>query len=257
MATIVLEKKPAVRIFSVLQFISPSRWYLNSLLRHYLVQTSAESFLDVGAGQLRNYLLFPDGYTGLALSRKQLWAGVRRNHHWITKAATPPSLFEWDCNKDFSFFGPFCFCACTATLLYLEDRLKSVQWMANTLKKGGSLLFDTPDKQAGASIASEISHDFENVYIIHYAHKELPHEPSQILTDVLGYERAEDVHTSDLTEDDISTLYGLAQREMRSDAAPDENTQMCVFAQNKLTEYAETPAPPFKLVKGVWCLDDT
>lgn len=250
----IVQTKPVVPLLKQLHFLSPSRNYLNSLVAYFVNEKAkAARVLDAGAGLLRNYELFSHGYSGIGLHREELWDGLARNKDLIEKA-TPPTLYELDLNEDVSFLGPFCFCLCTATLDYTENKAFTIESLSKTLKKSGHLLFNINDKKEGLALASTLTNDFEHVYVIYYSSVALEHNQKEIISSVLERPNNQAFDFNDLTPDEIRMLAANTKAEMFSSGREQDNHHMIVFANNKLADHV-CEEPPFTLrqIKNVWC----
>jgi hypothetical protein len=244
--------KPVVPL-GTLWFATPGRNYLNALLRNAVETANPESVLDAGAGLLRNFELFTGAYTGIGIDRIELRRGLDMNANLITPDRMPV-VYELNMDEDFGFLGPFDFCACTATLLYMKDKPYSLTQMTETLSLGGSLFFDIDDIDLGKSLAHVLEPHFENTYVIYFGGRDLPQLPEDVWRKALRRPPQDTYNLAELSDADHASLQALVEQEMQSSASPEDNQFVLVYAQGKKAEFAHRE-PPFKFVEEdrVWC----
>ncbi len=125
--------------------MKPARNYVLHLLHTHIKMVSPASSLDAGAGELRNYWMFPGKYVGIALSRPAYFLGLERAEY--RKLATNkilPEVYLMRLESDFSFLGSFELCVSTFTLEYVQDRFDVVQRLSDRVSQNGSLIVEGP-----------------------------------------------------------------------------------------------------------------
>lgn len=135
--------KPVVETHGFRLSNRPSKNYMFHLLYRDIVAHNPARSLEAGAGQLRNFWMYPGAYVGISHNRPAYFRGLTRglNRPLIRKNG-PPEVYLMRLERDFSFLGLFNLCVCTQTIFYVDNPVDVGRRLAERLDKGGALILD-------------------------------------------------------------------------------------------------------------------
>lgn len=139
------------------------------LLMHARMLRPSRS-LDAGAGELRNFWMFPKGYTGIALSPYQLRVGLERPPTpELTERGWIPDLYAMRLQSDFSFLGTFDFAVSTNTLVYVPEYADVAARMSDRVREGGSMII-TDDMPRLDDYVRVLAPHYKNLVIFYWGY---------------------------------------------------------------------------------------
>jgi len=160
--------KPAIKTFGFWLSESPSKNYLFHLLHHDIRSCSPSRSLDAGAGELRNYWMFPGHYVGISHNRPAYARGLVRGFNPnIVREKGPPEVYLMRLERDFSFLGLFDLCVCTQTIAYMDNPIDVAGRLADRVKAGGTLILDDIIEREGQYRAA-LADKFDDIEVIYW-----------------------------------------------------------------------------------------
>jgi hypothetical protein len=221
MALNIPAEKPKIRIDQLSH--SPCKSYLFSLLCRDIRDAGPVRALDAGAGELRNYWMFPGHYVGITISEKEYFAGVRR---WADTGLFPatfrPEVYLMRLERDFAFLGLFQLVVCTNTIKYVTNPCDAIARLAERVAQHGSLLLSGPIEYL-APVVPILEPEFGKLDLVY-----------------LGYREAAD--KGQTLDDQTRAL--LSRMDMMAPNTPEGHRQFYLKASNKLGSSQRAIDPP-------------
>ncbi len=148
---------------------NPAKNYMYNLLYHDIQAAAPARSLDAGMGRMRNFWMFPGKYVGIGVNRSDTAEGLDlQDNIVITRERGVPELYLMLLDRDMSFLGDFDLCVSTFTLIYVKDTLDVVGRLSDRVRRGGTLLFQTPAEGNGDDLLGLLSPHYEKVEIVYW-----------------------------------------------------------------------------------------
>jgi hypothetical protein len=197
----------------------PSVNYMLHLLAHHINSLNPLRSLDAGAGELRNYWMFPNHYVGISRNRAEFFRGMEIMFTPQIQLVKPrPEVYLMRLESDFSFLGEFDLCVCTRTIFYVADRFDVLQRLSARVKEGGALIFDDDIVHLDRYL-DLLNDQYESISVIYWAldgcNETCPNMPEW------SHEKPPE------------TFIRLTDKEMHAPNCRDGHSRFYLFGQNK------------------------
>jgi hypothetical protein len=222
-------EKPLVNLVTGWCAERPSLNYMFHLLFHHINSLNPQRSLDAGAGELRNYWMFPNHYVGIGHERAEFFKGMKRPPTPELMLVKPrPEVYLMRLESDFSFLGEFDLCVCTRTIFYVDDRFDVIQRLSARVKDGGALIFDDYIEHVDRYLAL-LKDQYEDVSVVYWGlegcNELCPNMPTW------SHEKPPEAFTK------------LTHKEMFAPNRREGHSRFYLFAQNK-KKVAQAPVGP-------------
>lgn len=162
-------QKPIVDLSTHWHAPRPSVNYMFHLLAHHIKSVNPRRGLDAGAGELRNYWMFPNNYIGISHNRADYFRGMKTTVPHLLTVKPKPKVYLMRLESDFSFLGEFDLCVCTRTLLYVADHVDVVRRLSERVDKGGALIVENEIAHVDRYLAL-LNNQYEDVSVTYWAY---------------------------------------------------------------------------------------
>jgi hypothetical protein len=148
---------------------NPAKNYIFNLLQHDIAAADPARSLDAGAGELRNFWMFPGQYFGISHRKATFLRGLQYEvNAEIIAERGMPHVYLQRLESDFSYLGAFDLVACTFTLEYVQDRLSAALRLSDRVSRGGTCLLEGELKDGGARIVEAIAPLYDRVHVTYW-----------------------------------------------------------------------------------------